>query len=196
MKKKEILISLVGEDGYVCTSDVEAAGISRTYFMKFIRENRFEKVANGIYKTKDSFEDPIYEISARFKEVIISHETAMYLYGLTEREPFAFEVTTKSNYNATGLRQEGVLVYKAKEEIYNIGKTKIMTNYGHMVNAYDRERTICDLVKRRKKTEVQTYQYAIKEYMRSEDKDLNKLIKYSRLLNCEEEIRKYLEVLT
>ncbi len=40
-------------------------------------------------------------------------------------------------------------------------------------------RCICDLIKDRKKYEIQLYQTAIKEYMSSKEKNLSRLIEYA-----------------
>lgn len=50
MNKYEQISNLLRENnGYVFTEQVEKAGISRTYLLKFVRENNLERVAKGIY---------------------------------------------------------------------------------------------------------------------------------------------------
>ena len=57
------------------------------------------------------------------------------------------------------------------------------------------EKTICDIIKNKNKMDVQIFSYAMKEYVRRKDKNLIKLISYSRQMRIEDEVRKYLEVL-
>ena len=60
---------------------------------------------------------------------------------------------------------------------------------------YDKERCICDLIKDRKKYEIQLYQTAIKEYMSSKEKNLSRLIEYAVKLGVRDEVMMYVEVM-
>ena len=57
------------------------------------------------------------------------------------------------------------------------------------------ERTICDIVKRKKHIDIQIFQTALKEYTMKKDRNLHSLIKYAQRLNVEEQVRNYIEVL-
>ena len=50
---------------------------------------------------------------------------------------------------------------------------------GNTVRAYDQERCICELIKDRKKYEVQNFQTAVKEYMAGKGKNLSRLVEYA-----------------
>ncbi len=65
----------------------------------------------------------------------------------------------------------------------------------NLIPVYDIERTICDIIIDREKIDKQIFTEAIKRYFKSPNKNLRRLIKYSRLFNIEDEIRKYMEVL-
>lgn len=60
---------------------------------------------------------------------------------------------------------------------------------------YDLERTICDLVRSRSHFDFQDFQSALKRYAARKDKDLNKLMQYTRLFRVEKVLRTYLEIL-
>ena len=64
-----------------------------------------------------------------------------------------------------------------------------------MVKVYDKERSICNLIMERNKTEVQNFQTAIREYMSSKDRQLTRLIAYEEKLGIRDEVMKYVEVL-
>ena len=63
------------------------------------------------------------------------------------------------------------------------------------MKVYDKERSICNLIIDRNKTEVQNFQTAIKEYMSSKDKRLSRLIACAEKLGVRDEVMKYVEVL-
>lgn len=60
---------------------------------------------------------------------------------------------------------------------------------------YDLERTICDIVRSRNRIEAQDFTTALKNYVRRNDKDLNRLMKYAELFHVSHVIQQYMEVL-
>ena len=86
-------------------------------------------------------------------------------------------------------------MYTVKPELYDMGITNGKTFYGNTVRVYDIDRTICDIIKHKKKIDIQTYQYAIKEYMKSSKKNINNLMKYANALGVENTVRLYTEVM-
>ena len=66
---------------------------------------------------------------------------------------------------------------------------------GNIVRAYDKERCICELIRDRKKYEVQNFQTAVKEYMAGKGKNLSRLVEYAEKLKIRDEVMKYVEVL-
>ena len=143
MGKFEILDSLLQENkGFLKTSDATAAGISRTYFGEYIRERGLERVAHGLYMSQDAWEDGMYVVQVRYPEAVFSHETALYLLGLANREPLRYTVTLKAGTNATGLTKQSVKVYKVKDVLFNEGITEAQSPAGHTLRVYNPERMI------------------------------------------------------
>lgn len=196
MKKFEILDSLVVRgNGYLLTSDVIKEGVSKPTLASYVRYRSMKRVGKGIYFSDDAWPDELYLLYLQNRRIYFSHETALYLHGLMEREPSQITVTVKAGYNASHLRRKKIHVYQVKEEIYHLGTSGLQTNYGNQVAVYDRERTICDLIKNKDNTDIQVFQYAMKEYMRSEGKNLLNLMNYASKLHVEDEVRKYVEVM-
>ena len=182
-------------NGYLKTSDAIMAGVSRAYFGEYVRKRGLLHVTHGLYKSKDSWEDEMYVIQTRYPLVVFSHETALYLLDLAEREPIKYSLTLKTGTNATALTNQGVKVYKIKEELFDVGITEANSPAGHALRVYNPERTICDLVRNRRNVEIQDLQTAIKEYVRSKEKDLPLLMRYAKLFSVDKTIRQYMEVL-
>lgn len=82
-----------------------------------------------------------------------------------------------------------------KPEIYDMGVTTCKTVFGNEVRCYNAERTICDLVKARNKTDVETLSSAIKNYAASVNKNVALLDSYANALNVLKEIQIYMGVL-
>jgi len=137
----------------------------------------------------------MYIIQVRYPSAVFSHETASYLLNLAEREPIQFAVTLKEGANTAGLTNDGIKVYKVKNEMFEEGVIETETPTGQTVRVYNAERTICDLVRSRRKLDAQEVQSAFKAYMGKKDKNIPLLLRYAKSFSVEKIIRGYLEVL-
>ncbi len=182
-------------DGLLRTADAVAQGVSRPSVMEFVRTNGMQRLAQGVYASPDAWIDDMFVISLRSNKAVFSHESALLLHGLTEREPAELTVTLPSGYNASTLRRDGVHVYYIKPELMALGRIELPTPERNLVATYDLERTICDLVRNRSSIDQQTLTSALKAYARRPDKHLEVLSDYSRTLGVEKLVRAYLEIL-
>ena len=196
MSRFDILDSLVEDgNGYLCTSQVLANGVSKPTLADYVSKRNMERVAHGVYLAEDAWPDELYQLYLSNSRIVFSHETALYLHGLMEREPKRVSVTVKAGYNASHLRNKGICVYQVKDDAYELGVTEIQTNLGNKVRAYDMERTICDILRYKDSVDVQIFQYAMKEYMASDQKNLNHLMDYAKRFHIEDAMRTYTEVM-
>lgn len=196
LTKTEKLDCLLSDNnGYLIVGNALALDISKTYLREYIQKRGLEKVAHGVYKSDDAWDDDLYVLSLRNEKIIYSHDTALMLQGLTEREPSSIYVSVPKGYNATHLRKNGVEVHQVREEHIDLGLTEATTVYGNKVATYDMERSICDLLKVRGERDVQMFSYAFKEYVKRNDKNLNKLNKYAEIMGVSDNLKLYMEVL-
>ena len=196
MTRFDVLDKLVeAGNGYLCTSQVVENGISKPTLAKFVRVRNMGRVAHGVYLAENSWPDELYLLSLSNSQVVFSHETALFLHGLMEREPKFTSVTVKAGYNASHLRKKGIRVYQVKPDLALLGVMDVQTTFGDMVRAYDMERTICDILRYKESLDVQVFQYAMKEYMASDRKNLNHLMAYAKKFRIESVVRTYTEVM-
>jgi len=196
MNNSTIIESLLQKNnGYLKTADVVSSGVSKSALGEFVKTQNLERVAHGLYISEDAWLDQMYIIQVRYPEAIFSHETALYLHKMAEREPLSLSLTLKHGANTTSLLKEGVKVYKVKEELFEKGKIHILTPMGNPVNVYDIERTVCDLFRYRNKVSIQELQGALKGYVRMKEKNIPLLMRYAKEFKVEKLISQYLEVL-
>ncbi len=196
MMKSEMIKELVrNNNGVLRTSDAEKQGISRTYFLEYIKKNEFEKVSKGIYIHPDTWEDKLYLMQLRYSQIIYSHETALYLLDMAEREPLGYTVTVRERYHSKSLLEQGVKVYSVKKELYSMGITEAQTPLGNIVKSYNAERTVCDMVRNRNNVDKQDLTEAIKGYVRRKERNIPLLLRYAKELRIEKIMRQYMEVL-
>ncbi|MCD7818796.1 MAG: abortive phage infection protein [Lachnospiraceae bacterium] len=192
---EQLDLTLEENNGIIQTSEVVNMGISKPVFYDYIQARNLKQAAHGIYISDNSWGDALYLLHLRCGQVIYSHETALYFHDLTDREPYPYSVTVKRGYNTSRLKEDGIMVYTVKKELYGIGVTSAKTSFGHMVPVYNMERTICDLIRSRSHIEIQTYQDAIKRYAHRKDKNLRNLMNYAQMFRVDKILRQYMEVL-
>ena len=196
MTSTEKLNSLLqANNGFLKTSAAMSAGVSRTVLGDFVKKHGLERVARGLYISSNTWDDGMYVIQVRYPEAVFSHETALYLLALANREPVPFSVTLQAGANATGLTKQGIKVYKVKRELFGEGVISAQSPSGHTLRTYNAERTICDLFRSRRNVDVQDLQESVKEYLRQKDKNIPLLMRYAKAFSVERIVRGYLEVL-
>ncbi len=193
---KELDTLVMENNGYLLTADAVTRGIPRSYISRYATKNGFERMAHGVYASADAWPDYEYVIGLRNKEVIFSHESALAMHGLMEREAPGIIITVNRTYNATHLRKLGCRVYTTKPDLYTLGLIEGTTFFGNRVRLYDVERTICDIIRSKKNIQMQTYQNAIQEYMAYPGKNLQKLLEYAILLGVENTVKTYMEMMS
>ncbi|MDU5374205.1 type IV toxin-antitoxin system AbiEi family antitoxin domain-containing protein, partial [Anaerococcus vaginalis] len=157
-----------------------------------------ERLRPGLYQLKGKVIDDFILISSNSNRIIFSHQTSLYLHDLSDRTPNVFHISVPQGYNASHIkkRYEDLQVHYVKKDLYEIGKIEIKSPQGNLIPVYDIDRTICDIIIDREKIDKQIFTEALKRYFKSPNKNLRRLIKYSRLFKIEDEIRKYMEVLS
>jgi predicted transcriptional regulator of viral defense system len=181
--------------GIVTTAQANEAGVSNERLRLLVHSGDLERVATGIYVLPDEFTDKMYIVQLRRPKIIYSHETALFLHELTDRDPINYMVTVPTGYNPTRLREDGFTVFTIKRELHEIGVTKLTTMFGNSVKAYDMERTICDCLRSRNDLDIAVVTDAIKRYAKRKDKNLNQLMQMAETFKVTKQLRSYMEVL-
>ena len=181
--------------GIIETKTAIAHGISKAMLYKLCREDRIHRVVQGQYILPDDMQDELLSISKRSNQIIFSHETALFLHGISDRTPFEHTITVPSDYTVSAAIKNECKIYYIKPELFDLGRTTLNTPAGNEVPVYDLERTICDMIRSRNKVGTETFLAALKLYAASPKKDLNKLHFYAKKMRVANVLRQYLEVL-
>lgn len=181
--------------GTITTAEANAAGISNEGLRLLVASGELERVAHGVYLSPDAFLDKMLVLQKRLSKVIFSHETALFLHDLTDRDPIRYTVTVPTGYEVKRLKAEGNRMFYIKRELHGLGAVPVTTMFGNTVTAYNPERTVCDCLRSRKQMDIAVVTDAIRRYAKRSDKDLNLLMSMAAVFRIEKIIRGYLEVL-
>ena len=190
-----LLKTIQQNNNTITTSEVMKLGFSRAMLSKYVKEGLLERSRQGVYILPDSVHDDMYTMMLRSEKIIFSHETALFLNGLSERTPFEHSVTVPSNVVLSDVLREECICYYIKPEWFVLGMVRKKTTFGNEVRCYDVERTICDLLRSRNRLDEETVISAIKNYAAFDNKDLNRLAAYAEKLRVAKILKQYMEVL-
>lgn len=192
----EQMLRLAAENkGQITSAMVTARGWSRGHLLYLVRKGLLEQVQRGIYVLPGVWEDEFACYQSRFTKGIYSHETALYLWGMTDRTPTDFRMTFPATYNIGKAKEAGIRCSQTKASWYSTGISERTTPAGHPVKVYNREHTLCDLVRPRAHADIQQVGAAFRQYVRSTDKNIPLLSSYAKQTGVSEQIKSYLEVL-
>ena len=182
--------------GLLLTSDLAHFNIPRTYLSIMEQNGEIERVYRGVYRSTSAFiEDELFSFQSRYSSIIFSHETALYLHGLTDRAPLAYSITVPSGYHSQFLNNTGHKIFYVSRDLFDLGIISMNTPHGNQVRTIDLERTICDIVRSRNQIDVQVRNVALKEYVKNKDRNLDRLHAYAKHFHIQNIVREYLEIL-
>lgn len=196
MMEMDMIIQLAKENnGTVTSAMVTEAGISRASLKHLTDKGRLERTGRGVYVLPNIFEDEIFTLQSRFKRGVFSCETALFLWDLTDRTPNCYSMTFPHSYNPSGAKAQNIKCTVSVAELFEIGITEIKTPGQNLVRVYNKERTLCDVLKKGSKIDVQITTEAFKRYAKLPDKNIALLSEYSKIFKVSDKVRAYMEVL-
>lgn len=183
------------QNGYLTTKDVTNNNIPRFYLTKLIKDKKIERVSRGIYIKKNELADEFIILQSKSKYVIYSNATALYLHGFSDRIPIKYDITIKSGYKGSLQKKDNVNLFYTNNELLNLGVVNYKLPSGNIIKVYDLDKTICDIIKNKRKIDVEIFNKAIRKYFYSKDKNTLKLYEYAKKMNMYDKVRDTFEVL-
>ena len=183
------------QHGTILSADLDRNGIPRVYLRRMIDEGKLERVGRGIYVSVDSIEDEMYSMQTKYPKLIYSHETALYLHGLSDRTPFEYSASVPSGYKVEGYLADRFKIYYVNKELHNQEVETVKSNHGNPIRTYTLERTICDLIRSRSRIDVQILNDALKRFVKLKSADYSILMDQAKRLKVDSVLKNYLEAL-
>ena len=67
---------------------------------KLCKDDKIQRIVKGQYILPDDMQDELLSISKRSDKIIFSHETALFLHGISDRTPFEHTGELKPDLSA------------------------------------------------------------------------------------------------
>jgi predicted transcriptional regulator of viral defense system len=182
-------------NGTLLASNAHESGITRQQLAYLTKAGILERAERGVYTVKGGLEDSLYALQVHSQKIIYSHETALFLHCMTDRTPNHYSVTVPSNYKPSTSIRNTCRIYYISPSLLTLGAISLPSGMGHQVTTYNKERTLCDIIRSRNRLDEQLLLDAVKNYALQSDKNLNRLSAYAKQLGVFKLVYHYLEVL-
>ena len=181
--------------GVLKTSELNNLGFSSRQINKLMEEGIISRIKYGFYELTEYIPREEVIIARLFPKAVIFLESAMMHYGYTDRIPLAWQIAVDRYSKTTQYDIDYPLIepYYLKPKFIDIGIDTIQVD-GVEVRIYDRDRTICDVLRYEKKLEEEVFANAIKRYIKDPKKNVRKLFEYAEIFNIKNKVQTYIGV--
>ena len=176
--------------GYITTNELLSIGITKPYINVLINNDIIEKVSHGIYSAKEIMVDEYYILQKKYKDIVYSHNTALYFLNLTNRVPMEIDITVPRDKKVRG----NYKIHRVSKRLYSIGIIETIDPYGNTIKIYNAERCICDIL-RNDVLDIELRNRVLNYYFKSKYKDVDKLLEYAKAFRIYDKVKTIVEVM-
>jgi len=195
VKRNQKVRNLFKEKSGILTSkDLQSIGLTHYAIKKLVDEDVIKRIKRGKYIHSEIEENELFLIQQIIPSGIFCLFTAATIYNYTTYIPNEYLLAVKGNHYPKLPEYPPVKIYYWRKKQYELGIESIEHD-GSIIRIYDREKTVCDFIKLRNKMENNVVKEVLKSYLRSDEKNLSKLQRYSKDLRIESVLNNYLEIL-
>ena len=178
------------------TNELLEAKLYYADIKKLLDEGFIERIRQGYYfwiKNRENGEIAI--IKRLFPDAVLCMETALFYYGYSDRNPAEWNFAIDKNVSKfrTNIEYPFIKVYRMDSDLLRIGETTGEIDFTK-VRIYDRERTICDVLKNMNKTDKEIFNKAIQGYVKDQKKNIPNLMIYAKKLRVEKKVKELIGV--
>lgn len=195
MEKHDEIYELFNSVGGVLTTgELNEAGISYYFIKKLIQNGEVERIKQGVYRWIEGLNDERIEVNKIVPQGIFCLFSAADLHELTTFVPSVYHVAIPWKDKVTLPDYPPIQLYFWKDNQYHIGQVDYKSD-ALDIAIYDLEKTVCDFIKFRRKVGLDITKEVIRNYLNRKDRNLDKLMSYSRQLKISSVVKRYIEVL-
>lgn len=193
-KRDKILKIFEQKGGIVKLNEITRQGINKYHLLKLLEIGVVERMQHGIYKLTGYQVNDYIEIKKYIPRGLICLYSAWNYYGLTTYLPHEYHIAIEKKSKIRLPDYPPIKLYYWDKSVWLTGK-KTVEIENIPIDIYDIEKSICDVVKFRNKVGKDVLNEILNNYLNRKDKNIEKLIKYAKILRIEKALKNYLDVL-
>lgn len=193
-RKKEIeqLRKLFSQHNYIMsTAELTASSLYYADIKFLMDKGLIEKVKRGYYHWIEDFgESEIVMINRLFPDAVLCMETALFYYKYSDRNPAEWNLAINKNVSRqrTKIDYPFIKAYRVEPALVTLGETKGKIDSVD-VRIYDRDRTLCDVLRNMNKMDKEIFNKAIQGYIKDSQKSIPNLMEYAKALRVQKRVR-------
>ena len=191
----KVLTLIEQNSGYLTAKSARESGVDNKMLQRMAERGLIERAAHGLYVGTGVFPDPFFIAQYRCPKGIFSHETALFLHDLSDRNPLRIMMTIPAGWNSKLLSGSDMFFFYSSPKYMGLGACDFDAPSGVNVKTYNIERTICDCLRYIDKLDRDMVLTALKQYAKHKERDSSKLLEYASILKIRDIVYRYLEVL-
>lgn len=188
---------IFSEHDYVMTTaQLDSYRIYYADIQQLLSEGFIEKIKRGYYHWTETYgEQEVKIINRLFPDAVLCMETALFYYQYSDRNPAEWNITIDKNVSRsrTNIDYPFVKAYRVEPALVPLGETKGSINFVD-VRIYDRDRTICDVLRNMNKMDKEIFNKAIQGYVKDPKKNIPNLMEYAKVLRMQKRVKELIGV--
>lgn len=193
----EIPGKIFGKYDYIMTAaQLNAEKLYYRDIQRMLEEGLIEKVRRGYYRwIEDSGNSEVVIINSLFPDAVLCMETALFYYRYSDRNPAEWNIAIDKNTSRQRIKinYPFVKAYRVEPDLLPIGETKGKID-SNEVRIYDRDRTICDVLRNMNKIDKEIFNKAIQGYVKDQKKNIPNLMEYAKVLRVQKRVKELIGV--
>lgn len=176
--------------------ELKEAGFSHYKINQLVDEGILRKLNKKYYENLhyQGKKSPFYYIEAYTPEGVVCLRSAAAYYRLTATESDAVDVAIRRKARISTMPENPpIAVSYYAENRYATGITTIREG-SNSFRIYDREKTVLDIVSSQDKVGMEEAGNIVANYLKQEERDPDRLMRYAQLLKCSDIMQSYLDV--
>lgn len=157
---------------------------------RMLDEGLIEKVKRGYYHwIEDYGTSEVALINSLFPDAVFCMETALFFYKYSDRNPAEWNITVDKNTSRqrTNIDYPFIKAYRVEPALFHLGETDGIIEFTK-VRIYDRDRTICDVLRNMSKMDKEIFNKAIQRYVNDPQKNIPNLMEYAKALRVQKKV--------
>lgn len=190
-KDIKILREIFSDYDYIMTTaQLNAEKLYYRDIQRMLDEGLIEKIKRGYYHwIEDYGNSEIVIINSLFPDAVLCMETALFYYRYSDRNPAEWDIAIDKNTSRqrTKIEYPFIKAYRVEPGLVTLGETEGEIDF-HKVRIYDRDRTICDVLRNRNKMDKEIFNKAIQGYVKDLKKNIPNLMEYAKALKVKKKV--------
>lgn len=178
------------------TAELLEAKLYYADIKQLLDDGFIERVRRGYYHwVEDQGESEVAIINHLFPDAVLCMETALFYYKYSDRNPaeWSFAIDRNVSKFRTNIEYPFIKAYRVKSDLVTLGETTGEIDFTK-VRIYDRDRTICDVLKNMSKMDKEIFNKAIQGYVNDSQKNIPNLMLYAKKLRVQKKVKELIGV--